>query len=421
MGVVMRRSIFLGLLLTLGCSNIPEPPGKALQSSLTRIDAAAAPAGLSAVVEGNTAAALDLHRTLIEGDENFVFSPWSITSVLGRAHGGARGETGTELETFLRAQNAVDYHRAMNHLELALASRGRSSQGADGEPFALVNLNQVFVDPKLNVESGYLDLLQQEYGDGARQLDFATKPGEATKQVNEWVSKATRGRIPELLGAEDVNDRTRLVLVNAMYFSSAWASNFSENTTQEPFHGLAGDAATTMMRNASFSAGELENTELQAVELNYSGGELSMLIIMPKTDYRAWEATLDVSALKHVREGLTGTLVDLSMPKWETRARRDLLPALEQRGLKKLFTAGEADLSGISATDPLFLEFLRHEAWIDVSPSGTRAAAATGGGFSLAPSAPPQPKRVIIDRPFFYVIQDNTTKTVLFAGRFVKP
>lgn len=416
----MRRSMCFAVLLLAGCSNVPEPPGKSLQSKLSRVDASSAPAGLSAAVEGNTAAALELHRALVEGDENFVFSPWSITSVLGRTFAGAGGATRTELETFLRAPNAADYHRAMNHLELALASRGRSSQGANGEPFALVSLNQLFVDPKLNIETTFLDLLMQEYGDDARQLDFATKPAEASQQVNEWVSKATAGRIPDLLAPGDVNDRTRMVVVNALYFSSAWASNFGDDLTPTPFHGLAGDAQTSMMRNGNLDAQELENADLQAIELNYSGGELSMLIIMPKTDYRAWEAQLDLAALTAVRGGLHSQLVDLSMPKFETRSRRDLRPPLEQRGIKQAFRVDEADFTGISSTDPLYLEFLRHEAWIDVSQSGTRAAAATAGGFAAPPSAPPEPKRVIIDRPFFYVIQDRLTKAVLFAGRFVK-
>jgi serpin B len=109
------------------------------------------------------------------------------------------------------------------------------------------------------------------------------------------------------------------------------------------------------------------------------------------------------------------------MPKFETRSQRDLRPALEAHGVKKAFDADAADFSGISSTEELYLQFLRHEAWIDVSEAGTRAAAATAAGFANRTSAPSQPKKVTIDRPFFYVIQDNATKAVLFAGRFVKP
>jgi serpin B len=418
----MNRWLFLGLWLSLslGCSQVPEPPGKSLQSKLERITTAPPAAVLSATVEGNTSAALALYGRLLEGDENLFFSPHSIISVLGLTFGGADGTTKSELETVLHAPAAPDFHRSMNHLDRELASRGRSSSGANGEPFALTILNQLFVDSALKLEPGYLDLLAQEYGADARQLDLAARPADATRLINEWVSTATKQHIPSLLDSGDLTGDSRMVLLNAMYFSSAWSTNFEESRTEPlPFHGLPGDVQVQMMRSSNLTARELETPELQAVELDYSGGELSMVIIMPKADYRAWEATLGLGAVTGVRDGLAGALLDLSMPKFETRSRRDLRPPLEARGLKAVFDPAQADLSAMSA-DPVYLDFLRHEAWIDVSESGTRAAAATGGGVSLAPSAPPQPKRVIIDRPFFYFIQDKATKAVLFVGRYVR-
>lgn len=416
----MNRWVMLGLWLSLsvGCG-VADPPGKSLQSKLERITTAPAPAVLSATVDGNTSAALELYGRLLEGDENLFFSPHSISSVLGLTLGGAGGTTKTELETVLHAPTAADFHRSMNHLDRELASRGQSSTGANGEPFALTILNQLFVDPSLTLEPAYLDLLAQEYGADARQLDLSGKPADSSRLMNEWVSTATRQHIPALLESGDVTSATRMVMINAMYFSSAWARNFEEGSTAPlPFHGLPGEVQVQMMRSPRLIAGELETDELQAVELDYSGGELSMVIIMPKGDYRAWEATLGLGAVTAVRDGLAGAPIDLSMPKFETRSRRDLKPPLEARGLKAVFDPGQADLSGMSAA-ALYMDFLRHEAWIDVSESGTRAAAATAGGVSLT-SAPPQPKRVIIDRPFFYFIQDKATKAVLFVGRYVR-
>lgn len=416
----MKRWVCLGLWSLLGCGPIAEPPGKSLQSKVERITTAPPAAVLTATIDGNTSAALELYGRLLEGDENLFFSPHSIISVLGLTLGGSGGTTKSELETVLHAPTAADFHRSMNHLDRELALRGRSSTGANGEPFALTILNQLFVDPALTLAPGYLDLLAQEYGADARQLDLAARPADATRSINEWVSTATKQHIPALLDSGDVTSETRMVLVNAMYFSSAWATNFQEGSTApQPFHGLPGEVQVQMMRSPQLSARELETAELQAVELDYSGGELSMVIIMPKGDYRAWEATLGLGAVTSVRDGLAGALLDLSLPKFETRSRRDLKPPLEARGLEAVFDPARADLSQMSA-DPLYLDFLRHEAWIDVSESGTRAAAATGGGANLAPSAPPQPKRVILDRPFFYFIQDKATKAVLFVGRYVR-
>lgn len=409
------------VVVVVGCSRVPEPPGTALQSKLERVTSAPSDAVLSATVEGNTTAGLALYRKLVEGDDNFFFSPHSIISVLGLAYGGAAGDSRSELAALLHAPEAADFHRSMNHLDRALRSRGANSQGAGGEPFALHSLNQLFADTQHPVQAGYLDLLQQEYGLGVRQLDIAGAPTDATRKINEWVSLATKQKIPTLLGPADVTERTKLVLVNAMYFSSAWASNFDVASTAElPFHGLAGTRSLPMMRSTNLSAKELETDELQAVQVTYSGGELSMLILMPKGDYRAWEASLTTATLQDARAALQAELLDLSLPKFELRSRRDLRPTLEALGVTTSFDPERADFSAMS-TDPTFLAFLTHEAWVDVSESGTRAAAATAGGFASPPSVPPQPKRVIIDRPFFFVIQDDATKAVLFAGRYVKP
>ncbi len=410
----------VGLALSMGCTGVAEPPGRSLNSSSPRITTAPAPATLSATIDGNTSAALDLYAGLREGDENLFFSPHSIISVMGLSLGGAGGTTRTELEATLRVTTAADFHRSMNHLDRALASRGRSSRGANGEPFALTVLNQPFVDPALTLEPAYLELLAQEYGADARQLELVERPADSLRQINEWVSTATRQRLPALLESSDLTPLSRMVMINAMYFSSGWATNFEESSTaQQTFFGLPGAAQVQMMRSRRLSARELETAELQAVELDYSGGELSMVIIMPTGDYRTWEATLALATVTAVREGLAPALLDLSMPKFETRTRRDLKPPLEARGLKAIFDPQRADLSAMSA-DPLYLAFLRHEAWIDVSESGTKAAAATVGGFAAPPSAPPQPKRVIIDRPFFFFIQDRATQAVLFVGRYVQ-
>lgn len=415
----MHRWIWAFVLL-VGCSEIPEPPGKLLQSKLERVTAQPDPAVFAARVEANTKVGLKLYRGLVDGDDNLFFSPHSIISVLGLAFGGAANGTRTEFEGLLLAPQPSDFHRSMNALERAIASRGAASVGARGEPFALVTLNQVFVDAKHPVEPAYLDLLQQEYGLGARQLDFVSAADAALSQINDWVETATRQRIPAILGPRDVSSQTRVVLVNAMYFSSGWATNFTEgSTTPLPFHGLAGSVDVQMMRAERLSAREFETNELQAVEVAYSGRELSMLIIMPKSDFRAWEATLNSSVLNDVRSGLVSELLDLSMPRFEMSSRRDLRPPLESLGLVSAFASERADFSSMSSI-PTHLEGLRHEAWIDVSESGTRAAAATAGGLR-PPSVDPEPKRVIIDRPFFFVIQDDLTKTVLFAGRFVKP
>ena len=63
-----------------------------------------------------------------------------------------------------------------------------------------------------------------------------------------------------------------------------------------------------------------------------------------------------------------------------------------------------------------------HKAYVDVNEKGTEAAAATAAMVYATSARAPEPKPVFrADHPFFFVIRDNGTGSLLFAGRLVNP
>lgn len=410
------RSSLLLSLTVLGCA-APPPPGEALRSSKARVTVAPDDATLSQVVRGNTQTALALHRELVEGDDSLFFSPLSIQAVLGMAAGGA---VGTTLDDFGLVLPLGDgFHRSMNHLDAELDSRGANSTGAEGEPFALSRINQLFVDESQNVEAAYLDLLAEEYGAGVQRLKFRSDPSGTAKVINDWVSQSTNSRIPRLFSPDAFDSHTRVALVNAMYFSAGWATAFTSDDAL-PFTHLDGAVTTvTMMRHPTLAAREFEDANVQIISVPYSGNELSLRVVIPKTGYRAFEAALTASQLEALFTQLNASRLDISMPPFEMRSRRDLVPALKNLGLELPFSE-DADFSALTDLKPFFISTAVHEAWVEVSKSGTRAAAATGLLGATRLSAP-EVKRVVIDKPFLFFIVDDATGAVLFMGRYTRP
>ena len=87
-------------------------------------------------------------------------------------------------------------------------------------------------------------------------------------------------------------------------------------------------------------------------------------------------------------------------------------------GMTDVFTAGAADLSGMTgARDGLCLEKFVHAARIEVNEEGTRAAAVTVGGGGVC-SGPP---RFTVDRPFLFAIRDDQTGAIQFLGQVTNP
>ena len=67
--------------------------------------------------------------------------------------------------------------------------------------------------------------------------DYASDPEHARREINDWVAEHTREHITDLLPEGSINNGTRLVLTNAIYFSAAWEEPFPvSGTADRPFY-----------------------------------------------------------------------------------------------------------------------------------------------------------------------------------------
>jgi serine protease inhibitor len=88
-------------------------------------------------------------------------------------------------------------------------------------------------------------------------------------------------------------------------------------------------------------------------------------------------------------------------------------------GMSDAFTPA-ADFSGMNGNRELFLRMVVHKAFVEVNEEGTEAAAATAGVTTPFSDGPPSPV-FKADHPFFFVIRDDRSGSILFMGRLVKP
>jgi serpin B len=94
--------------------------------------------------------------------------------------------------------------------------------------------------------------------------------------------------------------------------------------------------------------------------------------------------------------------------------------ALGRLGMGIAFTDA-ADFRGIADSPlfDLFIDFVDHKAVIEVNEEGTEAAAATVVGIGIT-SVITKP-RFIVNRPFFFAIRDDRSRTILFMGKIENP
>ena len=412
----------LGSVVSLtGCA---QPPAHAMEAK-SDLDRASSPqvesSDLDKLVEGNTAFAFDLYQALREEEGNLFYSPYSISIALAMTYAGARGETEQQMADtlhFLLTQE--DLHPAFNALDLELAKRGEEVKEEEGDAFQLNIANSIWGQQDFEFLPEFLDTLALNYGAGLRLVDFVKATEEARQAINEWVEDQTKGKIKDLIPEGTLNDLTRLVLANAIYFNAGWMHPFEEaNTEDGSFHLRDGSTVTVPFMSQEEEFRYAEGAGYQAVELPYVGGNTSMVILLPEEgQLDSFEASLDSARVKQIIAALQMQNVRLSMPKFEFESAFSLKEILAGMGMPKAFD--QADFSGMDGKKDLFISEILHKAYVSVDEEGTEAAAATAVIVSLT-ALPEAPVEMTLDHPFIFMIRDMETGTVLFVGRVMNP
>lgn len=389
---------------------------------------------ITTLVKGNNEFAFDLYQALRQPEgKNIFYSPYSISIALAMTYAGARGDTEKQMADTLHYLLSQDIlHPAINSLDLELTKRGEEAEAKNGEGFRLNLVNAIWGQKDYQFLDSYLDTVAENYGAGLRLLDFVSAPEESRVAINDWVNEQTEGRIKDLLRKGIVSSLTRLVLTNAIYFNAAWQYPFDEkNTTGASFRLLDGrdipveyllkdrDIPVDMM-HLTEEFNYAEGNDYQAIELKYDGGELSMVVLLPKEgNFYKFKTSLDAQAYQEIISAFKKQNVLLSMPKFEYESEFSLIGPLAGMGMTDAFSTA-ADFSGMTGNDELFIKDIVHKAFVSVDEAGTEASAATAVIIDLK-GMPGEPVKVTLDRPFIYLIRDVETGTILFMGNMMNP
>jgi serpin B len=405
------------LLLAAGCGSAGPVTSQLVRARVPRATASVSPADAAALRDGNSLFAGRLLARVARGRSNVALSPASISEALAMALAGARGTTASEMAT------ALDFSLSSDRLSAAFNGLDRSLESVNGADATLKTAGALYGQTGARFRQAFLRVLARDYGAGLRTADFERAAEAARAEINAWVSEQTAGKIPELLGAGDVDPSTRLMLVNAVYLKAMWLSPFTKQSTSPAVFHAPGGAVEVPTMHQTGTFGYLQGAGYRALELPYRGGRLAFDILLPSSaGLQPLLARLAADGPLSLLAGMSRQRVGVALPKFRLDTRFELATALEALGMRLAFEPGVADLSGIAGRPgDLYIKTVVHEAYLSVDEAGTEAAAATGVGFvpTALPAQPPVD--FIVDRPFAFVLRDVKTGAVLFTGVVSRP
>lgn len=347
-------------------------------------------------------------------DSNVFLSPLSASMALGMTMNGAEGTTFEEMRSALGfgTQSYAELNASYQSLIALL-------RGLDPKvDFRIANAIYYRNTFGPAIEPAFLDEAEEYFDAEVESLDFDAPSAVGT--VNDWASRNTNGRIPQIV--DRLSPDLVMLLMNAIYFKGDWRHGFDPKETRElPFTTHDGSVvqARTMHRKSEFRVGQMGSTTV--VELPYGGDAFVMTILLPAegTPINDFVSGLPPSAWADATASLSEFKGDLYLPKFKLAWEDTLNDELKRMGMVRAFIPDGAEFTRISGSmgDHLFISFVKQKAFVDVNEIGTEAAAVTVVGVEVT-SAPPQ---IRIDRPFVFALRERLSGTILFLGKIIRP
>jgi serpin B len=387
------------------------------------------PGGTQTFAQDNNDFALAMYGKLRQKPGNLFFSPFSIRAGLAMAQAGARDETAVEMREALSSSSSDEA------MHVGFAETVQRLNAAGRGEYEMAVANSLWGQDGAPLQPEFSNLIARHYSGDMNLVDFRRGAEAARATMNRWVADKTRQKIRELIPSGGLDVDTYLVLVNAVYFKGRWVLPFRKaDSLDKPFHLEGGGKVQTPMMHQQKYMRYMQGGGYQAVDLDYSGGDLSMLVFLPdRTDgLLDLEKTLSARMLHDCVEQMSTREVKLFLPRFKiTWGTVNLSDQLRVLGMPLAFSRFQANFSGINGhappdEDSLFLSSVFHKAFIETNEEGTEAAAATAvqGGYGYGCGSE-FPKPVIptfrAHHPFLFAIRDRNSGTILFLGRMADP
>lgn len=361
------------------------------------------------IVKKNNDFGFRLLKEVAKSDEfagkSFVISPVSAYLTFAQLANGAEGKTRDKIAEVLGFSSSdIDEINKLNERvmnQLLTVDRNTTTNLA----------NSIWTNPDMYLIDDFRSASDLYYNAEIKKTNDLT----FTNDLNEWCKENTDMNIPNFI--EDIDAAPDFALCSAIYFKGRWAQadqmDILKMAVDNYTDGNGNISIIKYMRNKKdFRYGETET--IQKCGLRYGNTAYIATFIIPK-DGVTMEQAFD--ALANGEWGLItchnyDTVVDLSLPCFKIESMISLEDMAEGLGLSDIFNNQDADFSNITKSGTI-VQMAKQRASIEVNEKN----APIWPGF--IPDVTTESDHNVImkfNRPFIYVVHEESTGAVLLAG-----
>lgn len=351
------------------------------------------------------------HQTESQGQKSMFFSPMGATFMMGMLAEGSEGETQREILKTMCLDEATA--REVSQMCEVLID---DVPEADRQ-VTLKIANAIYTNKGYNLKKEFKECMDEYYDADIRSLDFSKT--ESLNAINNWAKDKTNGKIQKVI--DRLSSEAVAYILNSIYFNAKWTNQFDrEDTKTETFMTEGGEAHQTEMMNNNAIVACAANDVMSMVCLPYGSGTVwNMYVMLPNEGKTVDDVlgSLNTESWMNVCKGLKNMRLNLKMPKYSTDNIIDMKTALAAIGMTKAFSPN-AEFGKITDSKNMYISSMAQRAQINVTEEGTEMVAVStgdlstlGGGADIFGNG-----EFFANRPFVYIVAENNTGAIFFAG-----
>ena len=351
-----------------------------------------------------------LKKTMKEAEENVCVSPISVSAVLSMLANGDTGDTRDEVLTLLGFDKGQEGLDELNFYNKTILSNLPSVDPATNYTFT----NTYWHNPEILVREDFAERIADAMF--ASVIDHTPAGKEGMDAINTFVEQQTNGLIKNFIKEPLV---ITSAFLNTTYFKGEWEDQFWKDATiKKDFLNIDGSISKAQFMCKTWVQYAETEDGTKAVRLPYGNGSFHMTAILPsdKINHVPLLECMENGNLERINESLKMERIAVELPKFECESNSEILDILKKMGLDRACDPTYG-FDAIVWNGNSYLKLFKHAVKLIVNEEGTEGAAASMGGMvdSAGPD-PEEPPVVSFDRPFLFLIQENTTGAILFIG-----
>ena len=342
--------------------------------------------------------------SIFTGSENRVYSPISLYAALAMLTELTDGSTKQQVMDLLSAADSEALRKTVHDLWVSVYT--------DDSKSVCRLANGAFLRENAEVKQPAMDTLADSYYASTYRVPMGT--AEADKAIAGWLNQNTGGLLSEEAGNIRTEADNLLRLYNTIYYKSSWRDAFqSGDTKRDTFTAADGTRQTAdfmhITDDGSYRRGDGYTASYRRLRLG------TMTFVLPDEGVTPESLLQREGFLTDLNGDYSAADVVWSVPKFDVKSSTDLKGILQSLGVTDAFDGDRADFTPLTDSGAA-VSGVMQAARVKIDEDGVEAAAYTEVVVSdTAAMEPPPTVEMTLDRPFLFVISDNSG-TPLFVG-----